>query len=164
MGTTFGISIPLSNRKLAQPANSLEVLEFGETSPQSEELRDGKEARSLNSLKEKTVLVFDDHWVVHEHWKSYAEKHPYITMIHFKSWEDFVAHAELPMLRGAVAFVDIHYTNSAYDGFHIANCLKQIGLRQIYAITSDKESAKDSGLFDGVFGKEVPSEISELVA
>lgn len=60
--------------------------------------------------------------------------------------------------------MDIQYKNSRRDGLDIARALRQLGVKRLYAITSAIELARESGLFDEVFGKEVPSDFKSLIA
>lgn len=64
---------------------------------------------------------------------------------------------------GAIAFVDIHYKGSQYDGIDIARALRDLGAKKIYAITNDPETATASGAFDAVFGKDIPESFATLV-
>lgn len=117
----------------------------------------------LKSFQEQTILVFDDERSVHSAWKEYAEKTRYRTMCHFNSWEDFVAQDGFGLVKDSVAFVDIHYKGSKSDGFDIARALRKLGVRRVYAITTATEAARESGLFDEIFGKDVPKEFVRLV-
>lgn len=138
-----------------------EQTSFSFTLPGSEVLdllveEGGENLNALDQLKDRVVLIFDDERSVHSSWQRYADNHPYITLCHFHRWEDFVQQNAFSLAQNAVAFVDIHYTNSRYDGIDIAKALKKLGVNSIYAITNDGETATQSGVFDRVFGKEVP--------
>lgn len=74
-----------------------------------------------------------------------------------------MAQDAFALAHNAVAFVDINYGNSKFDGLDIARSLRKLGIRRLYAITSATEVAMDSGLFDQVFGKSVPSDFAVLV-
>lgn len=124
----------------------------------------GETTSALDGLRERTVLVFDDEKRVHSNWRQYAAKHRFIAFCHFTRWEEFVQQNAFALAQDAVAFVDIHFLNSRYSGTDIAKSLRQLGVKRIYAITGDLETARDSGLFDGVFGKEVPRNLEELIA
>ena len=155
-GTTFGFLLPVSAKVPVEPQKTFEIIEINQNKTTN--------ATALSSLREKTILVFDDERIVHEAWDQFAKSYPYLTLAHFKSWEDFVNQDGFQISENAVAFIDIHYANSNYDGLFIAESLKKLGVRKLYAITSDQESATQSGLFHKVFGKEIPKEIAELVA
>jgi signal transduction histidine kinase len=120
--------------------------------------------RGMEKIHEQSILVFDDERSVHSHWRQYAAKHDYHTLCHFMSWDDFVAQDAFSLAKDAIAFVDIQFKNSKHDGFDIARSLRQLGVRRIYAITSAIELARESGLFDEVFGKEVPTDFAALIA
>lgn len=127
-------------------------------------LEERKANSPLAGLKEKTVLVFDDEKFVHSHWRQYAAEQRFIAFCHFNCWEEFVQQDAFALAQDAVAFVDIRFLNSRYSGTDIAKSLRQLGVKRIYAITGDFETARNSGLFDGVFGKEIPRNIRELIA
>jgi hypothetical protein len=126
----------------------------------------GKVAEStLDNLKDRTILIFDDEKWVHSNWRQYAANHHFVTLCHFTRWEDFVAQNAFSLAQDAVAFVDIHFHNSRHDGVDIAKALRKLGVKRIYALTGDPETARVSGLFDEVFdGKAVPKNLSFLVA
>lgn len=44
-----------------------------------------------------------------------------------------------------------------------ARFLKKLGAKKILAMTSDQGAAEISGLFDGVFGKELPVDLVKLM-
>jgi two-component sensor histidine kinase len=118
---------------------------------------------SLKRLRERNVLVFDDERAVHAIWRHYAEEHGYQTFFHFQNWEDFVAQDAHGLAKDAVAFVDLRFENSKFNGFDIARYLKKLGAGKILAMTSDQGAAEKSGLFEGVFGKELPPDLASLV-
>ncbi len=122
-----------------------------------------EEGRTLQSMREQTILIFDDEHLVRSHWRSYAKNHHFHTAIDFCSWEDFVAQNGFKFTPGAIAFVDVHYKGSRYDGIDIARSLRDLGVKKIFAITNDPETAVASGAFDAVFGKDIPTNFSHLV-
>ncbi len=127
---------------------------------------DGEDTKdnSLEKFRERTILVFDDEKFVHASWRQYADTHQFVALCHFTRWEDFVEQNAFALAQDAVAFVDIHFLNSRHSGIDVARSLRQLGIKRVYAITSDQEAAQDSGLFDGVFGKEIPKNLKELIA
>jgi len=124
---------------------------------------ENEQGDSMEKLKDRLVLVFDDEKIVHSNWRRYAEKHQFVTLCHFHRWEEFVEQNAFSLAQDAVAFVDIHFLNSRYDGLDIARSLRKLGVKRIYAITNDGEAAKASNLFDGVLGKEVPESLASFV-
>jgi signal transduction histidine kinase len=155
-GTIFSFILLSNGRELGEDPRKLEMVEIGlrDTSP---------EKKSLDALRDQTILVFDDEAYVHRAWKKFSAGHPFLTFAHFSSWEDFVGHDAFNLAENAVAFVDLRYKNSKHDGMGIAKALRKLGARKIYAITSDRDAATASGLFDRVFGKEIPKEFNRLV-
>jgi hypothetical protein len=127
-------------------------------------VEDRKTNDSIETLRERTVLVFDDEKLVHSNWRQYAASHRFVAFCHFTRWEEFVQQNAFSLAQDAVAFVDIHFLNSRYSGTDIAKSLRQLGVNKIYAITGDHETAQESGLFDGVFGKDIPDNLKELIA
>ena len=87
-----------------------------------------------------------------------------MTFCHFNRWEDFVEQDAFSLARDAVAFVDIHFLNSRYDGCDIAKFLRKLGVTAVHAITADRDLADESQLFDKVFGKDVPRNFKALIA
>ncbi len=118
---------------------------------------------SLEKLKDQIVLVFDDEKGVHSNWRRYADQYQFVTFCHFTRWEEFVQQNAFALAQGAIAFVDIHFLNSRHDGVDIAKSLRKLGIKRVYAITNDPESARESGLFDGIFGKSVPKNLTSLL-
>lgn len=145
-GTCFTISIPAATKKVVGPAKK--TTELG---------------KSLQSIRDQTILIFDDERLVRDHWRKYAKDHAYQTAWDFRSWEDFISQNGFKLVPGAIAFVDLHYKGSRYDGIEIARSLRDLGVRKIYAITNDPETANASGLFNAVFGKEIPENFDALV-
>ena len=127
-------------------------------------IEDASSADSIEKLKDRTILVFDDEKAVHSHWRQYAAQYQFVTFCHFSRWEDFVEQNAFTLAQDAVAFVDVHFLNSRHDGIDVAKSLRKLGIKRVYAITSDLETARDCGLFDGVFGKEIPKNLKELIA
>ena len=117
----------------------------------------------LEALKDQTILIFEDMHFIRGHWVQYAKDHDYQTVYAFSSWEEFVAQNAFSLAENAVAFVDIRYHGSRYNGVDIAGRLRELGIRKMYAITADPEFARASGLFDDVFGKEVPAQFERLL-
>jgi len=146
-GTIFSFTLPASDRLEG------ELVDAGTT-----------RSTPLSGFSDRQILVFDDEKSVHSVWRAYAEAHDYHTLCHFSSWEEFVAQDAFALARDAVAFVDIQFLNSKYDGFDIARSLRKLGVRKLYTITSATEAAAESGLFDGVYGKSVPAEFESLIA
>ena len=126
--------------------------------------REDTRGDSLEKLRERTILVFDDEKFVHASWRQYANNHQFVALCHFTRWEDFVQQNAFALAQDAVAFVDIHFLNSRHSGNDVARSLRRLGIKRVYAITSDPEAARDSGLFDGIFGKELPTNLTELIA
>lgn len=156
LGTVFSFMLPSSGRDLGEDPRQLETIEFG--SKKSDD-----ETSGLERLRDQTILVFDDEVYVHRAWKQFAEGYPFLTFIHFTSWEDFVAQDAFCLVENAIAFVDLRYKNSKHDGLVIAKALRKLGVKRIYAITSDLEAASASNLFDAVLGKEIPEDFERLV-
>lgn len=125
---------------------------------------DTENGASLEKFIPQTILIFDDEKFVHSAWRKYAEDHQFVTLCHFARWEEFVEQNAMELAQGAVAFVDIHFLNSHHDGIDIARSLRKLGVKRLYAITGDPDTARESKLFDGVFGKEVPRNVEELIA
>lgn len=118
----------------------------------------------FDDFRDRHVLIFDDEKTVRDHWSAHAKKVGFHTVLDFKSWEDFVGQDGYKFVDPlTVAFVDIHFNRSRHDGLEIAKQLKKIGVTKIYAITGDIETAKESGLFTDVFGKEIPTNFRSLV-
>lgn len=118
---------------------------------------------SLDKFRDQIVLVFDDEKGVHSNWRRYSDQYQFVTFCHFTRWEDFVQQNAFSLAQEAIAFVDIHFLNSRHDGVDIAKSLRKLGVKRVYAITNDPESARESGLFDGVFGKDVPQNLTSLL-
>lgn len=119
--------------------------------------------RNLKATHEQTILIFDDEAIVRSHWRKHAKEHDFQAAWDFSSWEDFVSQNGFALTPGAIAFIDIHYKGSKYDGIEIARSLRELGVKRIYAITNDPETANNSGLFHSVFGKDIPSDFDKLV-
>jgi signal transduction histidine kinase len=118
----------------------------------------------LDRFQDRHVLIFDDEKIVRDHWSRHAKNQGFHTVLDFKSWEDFVAQEGFQFVDArTVAFVDVHYKGSRHDGLEIAKSLRKIGIKKIYAITGDIESARTSGLFTEVFGKDIPANFATLV-
>jgi len=145
-GTCFTISIPQATKEAVSPAR-----------------QKTEGSKTLQSMREQTILIFDDERLVRDHWRKYAKDHSYQTAWEFSSWEDFVSQNGFKLVTGAIAFVDLHYKGSQYDGMEIARSLRDLGVKKIYAITNDPETANASGLFDAVFGKDIPENFDSLV-
>ncbi len=137
------------------PCSSVPELSF--------EMGSEEEETSMEKLKDRLVLIFDDEKSVHSNWRHYADKHQFVTLCHFTRWEEFVEQNAFSLAQDAVAFVDIHFLNSRHNGIDIAKSLRQLGAKRIYAITNDPETAKESGLFDEIFSKEIPANFRSLV-
>jgi signal transduction histidine kinase len=118
---------------------------------------------NLKATHEQTILIFDDEAVVRSHWRKHAKEHDFQAAWDFSSWEDFVSQNGFALTPGAIAFIDIHYKGSKYDGIEIARSLRDLGVKKIFAITNDPEMAVASGLFDSVFGKDIPANFDQLV-
>jgi hypothetical protein len=146
VGTCFTISIPQATNEQMSPTK-----------------KTAEGSRTLQSMREQTILIFDDERLVRDHWRKYAKDHSYQTAWEFSSWEDFVSQNGFKLVVGAIAFVDLHYKGSQYDGIEIARSLRDLGVKKIYAITNDPDAANASGLFNAVFGKDIPSNFDQLV-
>ncbi len=145
-GTCFTVSIPEATKEsVAHPK------------------RVPADEKSLKSTQEQTILIFDDEPVVRGHWRKHAKEHDFHASWDFSSWEDFVSQNGFSLIPGAIAFVDLHYKGSKYDGMEISRSLRELGIKRIYAITNDPETALASGLFDSVFGKDIPENFTSLV-
>ncbi len=147
--TCFTVSIPEATRDAVASAP--------DTRPVSES------EKSLKTTCEQTILIFDDEAAVRSHWRKYAKEHDFQAAWDFNSWEDFVSQNGFALTPGAIAFIDVHYQGSKYDGIEIARSLRDLGVKRIYAITNDPETANASGLFDSVFGKDIPTNFAQLV-
>ncbi len=145
-GTCFTISIPQATKEAVSPAR-----------------QKADSGRTLQSMRDQTIFIFDDERFVRDHWRKYARDHAFQTVWEFSSWEDFVSQNGFRVSSGAIAFVDLHYKGSKYDGMEIARSLRDLGVRKIYAITNDPETANSSGVFDAVFGKDIPRNFDSLV-
>jgi signal transduction histidine kinase len=145
-GTCFTVSIPEAIKDTPNPVK-----------------RPITEERKLKSTHEQTILIFDDEPVVRGYWRKYAKEHDFQASWDFSSWEDFVSQNGFALTSGAIAFIDLHYKGSKYDGLEIARSLRDLGVKRIYAITNDPETAAASGLFDSIFGKDIPENFSSLV-
>jgi len=145
-GTCFTISIPQATKEAVSPAK-----------------KQTETGRTLQSMREQTILIFDDERFVRDHWRKHAKDHAFQTVWEFSSWEDFVSQNGFKLVTSAIAFVDLHYKGSQYDGMEIARSLRELGVKKIYAITNDPETANASGLFDAVFGKDIPENFDSLV-
>jgi len=147
-GTCFSFVLPSAAKEGAKLA--LRSVMTGET--------------GLDSIRDRHVLIFDDEKIVRDHWSTHAKKKGFHTVLDFKSWEDFVGQDGFKYVdKHTVAFVDLHYKGSHHSGLEIAKSLRRIGVSRIYAITADIETARDSGLFTEVFGKEIPGNFNILV-
>jgi signal transduction histidine kinase len=144
-GTCFTVSIPEAMKDTVNP------------------VKPRVEKRRLKSTNEQTILIFDDEPVVRGHWRKYAKEHDFQASWDFSSWEDFVSQNGFALTSGAIAFIDLHYKGSKYDGMEIARSLRDLGVERIYAITNDPETAEASQLFDSVFGKDIPANFAQLV-
>jgi|GEM_PF-2434913 len=144
--TCFTISIPQAAKDAVSPARKQQ--DTGKT---------------LKEVADQTILIFDDESLVRSHWRRHAKSHDFRTSLDFSSWEAFVAQDGFKYAAGAIAFVDIHYKGSQYDGIDIARALRDLGVKKIYAITNDPETATASGAFDAVFGKDIPESFATLV-
>jgi signal transduction histidine kinase len=109
------------------------------------------------------VLIFDDEQLIHDCWAMRAKLQGVDSIHHFLSWEDFVAKEGFDLVPNAVAFVDITFKNSRYNGIHIARQLRRIGIKKLFAITGDPNSISEPSLFDAIFGKEIPTDIRQLM-
>jgi signal transduction histidine kinase len=133
---------------------------FSFTLPATTALAPNKAALKQSRLAALQVLVFDDEEAVRTHWMDVLKNHDFQAVLAFKSWEDFIAQDGFSQLNvPTVAFVDIHFKGSTFDGMDIAKSLKQLGVERLYAITADMEKAVDSGLFDVVLGKVAPKDL-----
>lgn len=140
----------------------LPVAEGEEKRPQLRTV--AQDEKGLDHIRDRHVLIFDDEKIVRDHWSAHAKREGFHTVLDFKSWEDFVRQDGYKFVdKYTVAFIDIHFSRSRHDGLEIAKSLKQIGVAKIYAITGDIETARESGLFTQVFGKEIPANFRSLV-
>lgn len=145
-GTCFTICVPQAAKGAAGQPKTLPVT-----------------GKTLKEVTDQTILIFDDENLVRSHWRRHAKSHDFRTSLDFSSWEAFVAQNGFKYAAGAIAFVDIHYKGSQYDGIDIARALRDLGAKKIYAITNDPETATASGAFDAVFGKDIPKSFATLV-
>ncbi len=143
VGTVFSLLLPSTNNQVTNP--------------------DPARVTPHSGINKANILIFDDEQYVHHAWREFAQLNPFFNYVHFVSWENFVAQDAFSLAENAIAFVDIRYKNSKYDGLEIAKYLKKFGVKRLYAITSDKTAASESGLFDRVFDKEIPEDFDRLV-
>ena len=156
-GTSFSFSLPV-DLSTVDHGNS-ELVNCPQRAQES-----GESVARINESTRPSILLFDDQLLVHEIWGSVLKENAFDNVHHFSSWEAFVADDAFSLIENAVAFVDLNFAGSNFDGLQIAKQLKRFGVRKIYAITSEPEIARESGLFDAVFGKEVPENLEALVA
>jgi signal transduction histidine kinase len=169
-GTEFFFTLPASEiidthfPRLPRASSdfTFEVKILPETETKSLPPRVASQSGSVNEVPD--ILIFDDEQLIHDCWAMRAKLQDIKAIHHFLSWEDFVAKEGFDLVPNAVAFVDITFKNSRYNGAHIAHQLRRIGIKKLFAITGDPKSISDPKLFDAVFGKEIPSDIRKLIA
>jgi len=146
------------------PAFSIDITltEDGNSSDKVASLRNVQTA-SFSPANEPNVLVFDDDKLIHECWSLNSKKQD-VRFHYYWSWEDFLRQAASPLVKNATAFVDIGFKGSDFNGYDIARRLRRLGIKKLYATTGNLEAARKSGLFDDVFGKDVPADIRGYVA
>ncbi len=165
-GTQFFFTLPMAttpeHTPVKLPAYSIDITLIADEKSLANPVRNIQTA-SFSASNETNILVFDDDKLVHDCWLSTAKKQG-IRFHHYWSWEDFLRQGASPLAHNATAFVDIGFKGSDFNGYDIARRLRRIGIRKLYAITGSLEAAKKSGLFDDVFGKDVPTNIRGYVA
>jgi len=166
--TVFFFTLPTGptseHTPVTLPAFSIDITltENGKSSETVTALRNVHTA-SIGPLGEPNILVFDDDKLIHECWRSNLMKQD-VRFHYYWSWEDFLKQGASPLVKNSTAFVDIGFKGSDFNGYDIARRLRRLGVKKLYAITGNMASAKKSGLFDDVFGKDVPQDIREYVA
>jgi signal transduction histidine kinase len=172
-GTEFYFTLPMGSRiddaTLDLPVHSHQVAAYRRSSSAKPPI-DSSNVIPLRAGTEDAIgagvthiLLFDDDQLVHDVWDINAKAERIPTLLHFNSWEDFISGDGHALVRQSMAFVDLSFKGSKFDGLDIARNLREIGIRRIYAITGDEARASASGLFDGVLGKGVPPDIRKLM-
>jgi len=165
-GTEFFFTLPTipgdtEHTPVILPAFSIDLTLTNEGSPSK---TGSIQARAFGDSKEPNILVFDDDKLIHDCWLMTAKQQS-VRFHYFWSWEDFLRQeGASSLVKSATAFVDITFKGSGFNGYDIARRLRRLGIHKMYAITGNLKPAEKSGLFDAVFGKDVPKNIRGLVA
>jgi signal transduction histidine kinase len=150
-GTEFHFALPISvKHERVSHAELPKIID-----PGSPELTREFLARSSDNR----ILVFDDENCIREAWSLCAERSGITNLTYYSSWEDFIDKDAFELVEGAIAFVDINFKNSRFNGLDIAGQLRKLGVTKLYAITADPKTAQESGLFDEVLGKKFPNHL-----